>query len=47
MRWRSPGSQAVRAVSFSAGWETTEADWDALVKGVAKVHAEMPHPKAT
>ena len=37
------GAQAVRAVRFSAGWETTEADWDALVKGVAKVHAEMQH----
>ncbi len=36
-------AQAVRAVRFSAGWETTEADWDALVKGVAKVHAEMQH----
>jgi cysteine desulfurase len=34
-------AQAVRVVRFSAGWETTEADWDALVKGVAKVHAEM------
>ncbi len=31
---------------MSAGWETNEADWDALVKGVAKVHAEMPHAKA-
>jgi cysteine desulfurase len=39
--------QALRAVRFSAGWETTEADWDALVKGVAKVHAEMHHTKAT
>jgi cysteine sulfinate desulfinase/cysteine desulfurase-like protein len=33
-------------VRFSAGWETTEADWDALVKGVAKVHGEMQHVKA-
>ena len=39
-------AQAVRAVRFSAGWETTETDWDALVKGVAKVHAEMHHAKA-
>jgi cysteine desulfurase len=39
-------AQAMRAVRFSAGWETTEADWDALVKGVAKVHAEMHHTKA-
>ena len=37
------GAQAVRAVRFSAGWETTEADWDALVKGVAKVHDEVQH----
>ena len=40
------GAQAVRAVRFSGGWETTEADWDALVKGVAKVHGEMHHAKA-
>lgn len=39
------GTQAMRVVRFSAGWETTEADWDALVKGVAKVHAEMQHTK--
>jgi len=38
-------AQAMRAVRFSGGWETTEADWDALVKAVAKVHAEMHHPK--
>jgi len=36
-------AQAVRAVRFSAGWETNEADWEALVKGVAKVHGEMQH----
>jgi cysteine desulfurase len=40
------GAQAVRAVRFSGGWETTEADWDALVQGVAKVHGEMHHAKA-
>jgi cysteine desulfurase len=40
------GAQAVRAVRFSGGWETTEADWDALVKGVTKVHGEMHHAKA-
>jgi cysteine desulfurase len=38
-------AQAVRAVRFSGGWETTEADWDALARGVAKVHAEMHHAK--
>ena len=37
--------KAVRVVRFSAGWETNEADWDALVKGVAKVHDEMHHAK--
>ncbi len=37
--------KAVRVVRFSAGWETNEADWDALVKGVAKVHGEMHHAK--
>jgi cysteine desulfurase len=39
-------AQAVRAVRFSAGWETTEADWDALVKGVAKAHEATHHGKA-
>jgi cysteine desulfurase len=39
-------AQAVRAVRFSGGWETTEADWDALAKGVAKVHGEMHRAKA-
>ena len=38
-------AQAVRAVRFSGGWETTEADWDALVKAVAKVHADLHHAK--
>ncbi|HEY2328876.1 MAG TPA: cysteine desulfurase family protein [Verrucomicrobiae bacterium] len=37
------GAQAHRAVRFSAGWETTEADWDALLKAVVKVHGEMQH----
>ena len=37
--------KAVRVVRFSAGWETSEADWDALLKGVAKVHEEMHHAK--
>ena len=39
-------TQAVRAVRFSGGWETGEPDWDALAKGVAKVHTEMHHAKA-
>ena len=39
-------AQAVRVVRFSAGWETNETDWDALAKGVAKVHGEMHHGTA-
>lgn len=26
---------------FGAGWETTEADWNALLKAVVKVNGEM------
>jgi cysteine desulfurase len=36
-------AQAHRAVRMSAGWETNEADWDALLKAVVKVHGEMQH----
>ncbi|HTB83347.1 MAG TPA: cysteine desulfurase family protein [Candidatus Sulfotelmatobacter sp.] len=36
-------AQAHRAVRMSAGWETNEADWDALLKAVAKVHEEVQH----
>ena len=39
-------AQAVRSVRFSAGWETNEADWDALLKGLARVNAEMHHGKS-
>ncbi|HVU08473.1 MAG TPA: cysteine desulfurase family protein [Verrucomicrobiae bacterium] len=39
-------AQAVRAVRFSAGWETTEADWDALLKGLQKIGADL-HPAKT
>ncbi|MGA3268543.1 MAG: cysteine desulfurase family protein [Verrucomicrobiota bacterium] len=39
------GAQAVRAVRFSGGWETTESDWDALLKGLVRVHAEMHQGK--
>jgi cysteine desulfurase len=31
-------AQAVRSVRFSAGWETTEEDWNALVAALAKIH---------
>jgi cysteine desulfurase len=34
-------AQAIRAVRFSAGWETTEADWEALAKALVKVHGEF------
>ena len=39
-------AHAVRSVRFSAGWETTEADWDALLKGLAKVNGELHHAKS-
>ena len=38
-------AQAIRAVRFSAGWETTEADWDALAKALVKVHGELHHAR--
>lgn len=34
-------AHAVRAVRYSAGWETNEAEWDALLKAIVKVHGEM------
>ncbi len=34
---------AQRAVRFSAGWETNEAEWDALLKAIVKVHGDMQH----
>ena len=39
-------AQAHRAVRLSAGWETNEADWEALLKAVIKVHEELREPKA-
>jgi len=39
-------AHAQRAVRFSAGWETGEPDWDALLKAVVRVHGEMQHGKA-
>ena len=32
-------AEAHRVLRFSSGWETTEADWDALAKALAKIHA--------
>jgi cysteine desulfurase len=39
-------AEAHRVLRFSSGWETTEADWDALANALAKVHAEVHHAKA-
>jgi len=36
-------AHALRAVRFSAGWETGEPEWDALLKAIVKVHGEMQH----
>lgn len=33
--------QVTQVLRFSSGWETTAADWEALEKGLVKVHAEM------
>ena len=32
---------ALRAVRFSAGWETSEPEWDALLKAIVKVQEDM------
>jgi cysteine desulfurase len=40
-----PAAQAVRAVRFSGGWETTEADWHALAGALEKISGE-PRAKA-
>ena len=34
-------AHALRAVRMSAGWATNEADWEALLKAVVKVHGDM------
>jgi cysteine desulfurase len=39
-------AEAHRVLRFSSGWETTEADWDALASALAKVHVEVHHAKA-
>ena len=35
------GPEAARALRFSAGWETTAADWDALFKALREVHQRI------
>jgi cysteine desulfurase len=37
---RSP-AEAGRALRFSAGWETTGADWRALLDGLIRIHASL------
>jgi len=37
--------QVTQVLRFSSGWETTAADWEALEKGLAKVHGEVHHGK--
>lgn len=34
-------TEASRALRFSSGWETTQADWSALVEGLVMVHKEI------
>ena len=34
-------AEAARALRFSAGWETTAADWDALLTALRAVHAKV------
>jgi cysteine desulfurase len=38
-------AEAHRVLRFSGGWETTESDWDALAKALAKIHEEIHHAK--
>lgn len=35
-------AEAARALRFSAGWETTEADWQQLLSALVQAHREMP-----
>jgi cysteine desulfurase len=37
--------QVTQVLRFSSGWETTAADWEALEKGILKVHGEVHHGK--
>lgn len=38
---------AGRVLRFSSGWETTEADWATLLKGLVEVHTGMMHRTGT
>lgn len=37
--------QVTQVLRFSSGWETTAADWEALEKGIVKVHSGVHHGK--
>jgi len=39
-------AEAHRVLRFSSGWETTEAEWDALAKILVKIHEELHHARA-
>ena len=38
-------SEAARALRFSAGWETTAADWQQLLAALLQAHREMQPPR--
>jgi cysteine desulfurase len=42
-----PPTKASRMLRFSAGWETTEADWDRLLEGVLAAARELGLPDAS
>lgn len=39
-------AEAARVLRFSAGWETTEADWDALLTALSQARAELSEQSA-
>lgn len=40
-------AEAARALRFSAGWESTEADWQQLLAALVQAHREMqPAPRS-
>ena len=38
-------NEVAHVLRFSSGWETTDADWEALAKGIVKVYGEVHHGK--
>src|SRR5260370_30583435 len=39
-------NEASRVLRFSSGWETTSADWGALLRGLTEVHSASRPAKA-